>query len=799
MDYTKGQNMKRKFWLRMFLLLAFLVFTAFIFVRSEKATTVLINEVCSNNFSAACSESGEYPDWIELYNPGSTEILLDGCFLTDDEEELEKFSLEGVRIPPKSCTVVWLDRESGLRISKDGDEVFLTDSGEGTYLDQVVVPALSYDTTYARVKDGRDSWSVMSPTPGSSNEKGQQLPDVSLEKPVFEYPGGFYEEAFDLHLYSPTGEKIYYTLDGSKPDADSFVYEKPLRIEDNSLTENKYANRKDLTPSAHYTPDFPVDKAVVVRAACYNPFTDQISEIVTETFFVGYQLKSEYSDMAVVSLVADPKDLFDKETGIYGNGEKYEAYLEDGGMKDGVAADEYVDENGEIHYRYMASNAFNRGKEWEREASISYFDETHAPVFTQNIGIRISGNSTRSAPQKSFNLFVRDIYDEEEVLPYAFFAYDDFCSTIKLRNGGGNAGRIKFLDAFLEEAAKERNVSIQAARPCVVFLNGEYWGFYYIRERYQEEYLSVRYGLDPEHVMMIKAGDAVTSPQETAEAYQYMLSVVTECDLTYDDTYALAEELIDISSLIDFSCINLYLDNRDVGFLYNTALWRTTQADTPYSDGKWRFMLYDLDECIFPDSNVWENRENWMAEHPLMTEPAVLSLLDNETFRQQFCITFMDLANTTFSYDRMHAMLEEWSALNKTQTIKDHQRFYDPLYDAKTYEQEIAAIDDFFQDRFPFAMESLAKTFQLQGELTRIRIGTDLPSGGVISVNTADLDECAAWEGYYYSDFPVTVSAKPKEGYHFVGWQGDVSEKSNTITVSLKEGEVSLRAVFEKD
>lgn len=791
--------MKKELLQRMLLLLAFLATAAIIMHGSNETTTVLINEVCSSNFSAASDENGDYPDWIELYNAGNTEILLDGCFLTDDEKELEKYSLDGVRIPSEGYTVVWLDRESGLRISRDGDELFLTDSKQGAYLDQVVVPALSYDTSYARKKDGREGWSVMSPTPGKSNEEGRLLSAVSLEKPIFEYTGGFYEEAFDLHLYSPSGEKIYYTLDGSLPCADSFVYEKPLRIKNDPSAENQYADRPDLAPSAYYTPDSPVDKAVVVRAACYDPFTDQISEVVTETFFVGYQQKSEYSDMAVVSLVVDPKDLFDKEIGIYGNGKQYEAYLEAAGGKDGKVPDEYMDENGEIHYRYMASNAFLRGKEWEREASIAYFDETHAHMLTQDIGIRISGNSTRSAPQKSFNLFARDIYDDGEIIPYAFFEHGSLCSTIKLRNGGGNSKGLKFLDAFLEKAARFRDVSIQDSRPCVVFLNGEYWGLYHIRERYQETYLSENYGLDPDQVMIIKAGNAVTSLPETAESYRYMLDVITECDLTYDDTYALACDLVDIQSLIDYCCINLYLDNRDVGFGYNTALWKTTQEGTPYSDGKWRFMLYDLDECIFPDSSVWENRENWMAEHPLMTEPAVLSLLDHETFRQQFCITFMDLANTTFSYDRMHAMLEEWSSFYETQTIKDHQRFYDPLYDVKTYEREVSAIDAFFRDRRPFAMESLAKTFDLQGELNRIRISVNIPSGGVVNVNTAKLDECRTWEGLYYSDFPVVVSAKPNEGYHFIGWQGDVSGTEETMTVSLKEGGISIQAVFEKD
>lgn len=791
--------MKKEILIRMFPLLAIPVFAIAVTVNSDKAKNIVINEVCSNNFSAICDENSRYSDWIELYNPSGREISLEGCFLTDDEKDLKKYSLDGIRISPNAYAVVWLDRESGLRISREGDEIFLTDSLRGVYLDQVVVPALSYNTSYGRVEDGKEQWSAMSTTPGGSNGEGRILPAVSLEKPIFDHAGGFYEEAFDLRLYSPAGAKIYYTLDGSEPGLDSFVYKKPLRIADNSSEENACAGRTDLAPSGHYVPEKPVDKAVVVRAVCYNPAAGQISEMATETFFVGYDVRSEYSGMAVVSLVADPADLFDRETGIYGNGEKYEAYLDGGGIKDGVVLDHYTDENGEIRYRYMASNAFEEGKEWERPASISYFDEGHTPVFTKDIGIRISGNSTRSAAQKSFNLFARDIYDDTEIFPYAFFAHDGLYSVIKLRNGGGNTERIKFLDAFLEKAAEERDVSIQASKPCVVFLNGEYWGLYNMRERYGEEYPSVRYGLKPDDIMMIKARNAITSPQETMEAWQYMLSVVTECDLAYDDTYALACDLVDIRSLIDYCCINLYLDNRDVAFGYNTAAWKTTQEETPYGDGKWRFMLYDMDECIFPDSNVWEGRENWMAEHPLMTEPAIVSLLDNETFRRQFCIAFTDIANTTFSYERMHAMLSEWSGIYETQTVKDHQRFYDPSYDAQTFSQEVSAIDAFFRDRMPFALESLAKTFDLQGELTRVCVSSNIPSGGVVSVNTAELEACDAWEGYYYSDFPVTISARPNEGYRFIGWRGDVSGTDDTVTVSLKEGEVSIQAVFEKE
>lgn len=788
--------MEKKILQKIVLFLAFLVLAAVGAYDYYKAQHVLINEVCSNNFAAGKDENGAYSDCVELYNPRKAPVSLENCFLTDDEKEPDKYSLQGVSVPAGGYVMIWLGKEDGLRISREGEKLFLVDASEGTYLDQVIVPRLSYDTSYGRIKDGKSQWSVMSTTLGSSNEDAKLLPAVTLEEPVFSRASGFYEDAFALSLYSPEGEKIYYTLDGSEPTADSLLYKEPVWIADNSRDENRYASRTDLAPSKDYTPDFLVDKAVVVRAVCYNPVTDRISGTVTETFFVGYGGKAEYDSLAVMSLVAEPADLFDAETGNYGNGAKYAAYLADGGMQDGEVLDHFVDVNGETRYRYMASNAFNDGREWERKASLTYFDEGHDCCFTQTVGIRISGNSTRSAPQKSLNLFARDIYSDTDVIPYAFFD-DGICfDSVKIRNGGGNGEGVKFLDAFLEEAAGIRDtVSIQRAKPCAVFLNGEYWGIYSIRERYNEEFLAARYGLEPNDIMLIKAGNAITRSEETMEAYQYMQAVVTECDLTYDDTYALAKELLDIQSLIDYCCINLYLDNRDVAFGYNTALWRTTQEGTAYSDGKWRFMLYDMDECIHEDSNTWEN---WMEDNALFNEPVLKSLLDNEEFRQQFCITFMDMANFVFSYERMHAMLAEWSSVYGTQVVKDHQRFYDSAYGPEDFLAQTAQIDAFFAKRPSFAMESLARSFQLTGEPGCIRISSNMPEGGAFTVNTVQLEDCSEWEGYYYSDFPVTVSVHARDGYRFAGWQGAADTMEETVSIYPGSKTTELKAIFEK-
>lgn len=256
---------------------------------------------------------------------------------------------------------------------------------------------------------------------------------------------------------------------------------------------------------------------------------------------------------------------------------------------------------------------------------------------------------------------------------------------------------------------------------------------------------------------------------------------------------------MDIQSLIDYCCINLYLANQDVGFGCNTALWRTVQEGTPYSDGKWRFMLYDLDECACKEINTLEGRENWAQENALLGEPMVKSLLENEGFRRRFSISFMDIANTTFSYERIHPMLAEWGDVYGVQIVKDHQRFFDAAYDWNDFGAEMEQLDDFFKKRFDAAMESLADTFGLSGNLVRINISSNIPEGGTIRINTAELGNCSAWEGRYYSDFPISVSANAAEGYHFAGWRGDIESAEGEVSVSLENGDVTMQAWFEQD
>ena len=79
-------------------------------------TELIINEVLTSNSASAKAYDGRYYDWVELYNPTWTEVSLDGYYLSDDMESLQKTSLSGQKIPAGGYLIIYC---SGLNITDE--------------------------------------------------------------------------------------------------------------------------------------------------------------------------------------------------------------------------------------------------------------------------------------------------------------------------------------------------------------------------------------------------------------------------------------------------------------------------------------------------------------------------------------------------------------------------------------------------------------------------------------------------------------------------------------------------------
>ena len=133
----------------------------------------------------------------------------------------------------------------------------------------------------------------------------------------------------------------------------------------------------------------------------------------------------------------------------------------------------------------------------------------------------------------------------------------------------------------------------------------------------------------------------------------------------------------------------------------------------------------------------------------------------------------MDIANNNFSTERMSSVLAK-------------------------YDCDMSYLNYFYEKRYDYIVKYMADYFKLTGELQCVTINADA-LGGSIRVNTSiiPIAESGMWEGKYYSDYPITITAIPNQGYEFVGWEGDCKETDETIILSLQEN-VTLNAVFRR-
>lgn len=213
--------------------------------------------------------------------------------------------------------------------------------------------------------------------------------------------------------------------------------------------------------------------------------------------------------------------------------------------------------------------------------------------------------------------------------------------------------------------------------------------------------------MEEDNVWMIDAGRAKVGGEAASEAYDYLITMATECDLSYDDVYAMVSEMIDIQSFIDFCCVNIYLGNNDLSFGQNMALWRTAENDgSQYGDTKWRFMIFDMDEAI-PKVDEEMSSFEWMQNFGLMQEPVVQSFLQNKNFRQQFYDTLAEVGDTIFNYESVSQKLKEWKELYEEQLLLNHQRFFNEGYEKEDLEEDFAYMDKFFSEREEYILSAI--------------------------------------------------------------------------------------------
>ncbi|WP_294410218.1 CotH kinase family protein [uncultured Ruminococcus sp.] len=791
-------------------------------VAEQSAEGLCINEVCTQNKSSFKDSLGRASDWIELYNGSSADIDLYGFGLSDSAEDPMKYIFpSGTVIKKGGYLLIAANKDgngmtelnTGFALSKSGETLMLS-APDGSVVQKLDIPALAEDETYGCSPDGSGSYSVMAATPASANLSAPAEPIFSLES-------GFYSVNDVTELELTSADTIYYTIDGSDPvtSETAKVYSGAVPMYDRSIDENIYSKYQhednspySITLKQRYdaNPE-KFDKATVVRAVSKSP--DGIfSRVITKTYFIMSDEKLEYySNIPVISLVTDPDNLFDKDKGIYVAGQQY---------LDWKNSPQYNSRKSEWDTDNVA-NFFSKGKEWEREADIAYFKDG-ALGFTQKMGIRIKGASTRNSQTKSFNIYARSEYGDSK-LDYKLI--DDNYSaidgkTIK-RYDSFSLRAVSWVDRMRERAVHSSLRDLPALATydsdrCMLFIDGELWGMYEIMEKSSDYYIQTNYGIPSENVVMIKNGEAEEGTERDLDELEMLGEFCQEHIMSSPENYSYVASKIDIESLIDCYCAGLYLGTWDWPN-YNYLMWRNSGEaieGNPYSDGKWRCGSFDFDYSVGLTYQSFGGVEGYQYDSFRKMDSAkkdiptsiFIGLLQNPDFKQQFADKFYSYAYSVFEPSKMIAELDDeenrymsymtmtaWR-WNSGRPRSDYNSFMSEQ--ERYYHSEMEKMRTFFSRRAEYAIEDMQNYLGISNNSATVTVTEQ--GRGTLVVDSIDTSFSGnVWTGSFDSGQKVTITAKPAEGYVFAGWSGAVSSDSAAITVTADKA-VSLVCTFKK-
>ncbi|MDR2505615.1 MAG: lamin tail domain-containing protein [Oscillospiraceae bacterium] len=544
-------------------------------------------------------------DWIEILNTGTEAVNLAGFGLSDKPGRPRLWQFPSVTIQPGEYRIIFC---SGVAAAPSGQlhasfglsalgEILTLSDPNGDIIDRLAVPALAAETSYGRSLAKGELLYFDKPTPGLANAPGS--PGFSTA-PTVSVPGGSYKNSVTTELFVSGNGVIRYTLDGSDPTESSAVYAGPLEFNRTTILRAR-AFEDGLRPSA----------------------------IITDTYLIN-----QYHALPVISLVSEPDGLWNPVSGIL--------------------AGSYLDSaKTEIPYDDLPY--------WQKNSVAGHFEffETDGTrVVSEGVELKLNGNFSLDLPQKSFRVSAKARYGSTE-LPYAFFPdrpYDTYYSLV-IRNGGNDGAYTRLIDGFQSRIIDMMDTTVYHMpwRPVVVYLNGEYWGHYNLRERIDTDSLARYEGWsDPDNIDLIEGVNEVHNG--SYDDFRALLRFVDSHDL--NDPAALQTVLnwIDVDNYFDFIIFQMYSGNTDAA---NIKQYRLRE------DGaKWRWTLYDLDWGLFQsDRNgpaIWlDPKGSGVAD---INNKIILRLLEVPSMRDKFLRRYGYLFQTVFVPDNMIEILHEMAA-----------------------------------------------------------------------------------------------------------------------------------------
>jgi len=698
-----------------------------LFICQSLVAQTLINEYSAANYSDYTDNYGDYEDWFELYNTGNSTQDLSGFYLSDKPNNLTKYQIPN--------NIVLVDN-SYLRIFASGRN---QSTGANIHTNFKIHQTKGNEWIILTAPDGITIIDSVFVKPCLTNHSRGRLTDGDEDWGVFTTasPSNSNNNAFEKYATQP----IFSVQPGFYPTNISLEI---TSTEENSeiyyTTDGSYPNNGSIL----YTGPLTISETSVIKAVAVSSNNEVLNSFMEYgTFFIN-----DTYTMPVLSVSGNDLDV-----------------LLGGIQFVPLGTLEYYKQNGELADKARGEFNEHGNDSWAYDQR--GFDYITRDQLGYNYAIKDELFRTKDR-DKYQRLIIKAAANDN--YPFAY---------------GGSGAHIR--DSYVQSLSQIADLRMdeRSFEPCVMFLNGEYWGLYEIREKVDDKDFTDYY-YDQDSVAFLKTwantwADVLSDGQTEASVmtdWDNIRDFITNNDMSDPANYDYAKSVYNMGSLIDYFILNTYVVNAD-WLNYNTGWWHGLKEDGDKK--KWRYILWDMDNTFDHGANYTSVPSQNPNSDPCDPEglgdeggqghiPIWNDLLANETFFADYINRWTDLSNSYFSCDFLIGHLDSLIAIIEPEMPAQINRWGGNY---GTWQNNVQDMRDFITTRCEIINGGILDCYEdeygIEGPY-EVNIVIEPALSGTISLNGFDLNE-SPFVGQYFGGILQEIEASASADYTFDYWE----------------------------
>ena len=569
---------------------------------------VVINEYSCSNTTTIQDNFFQYEDWIELYNTGNVAVNLTGYYLSDNAALPTKWQIANANIPANGRILIYA---SGNNITN------------GTLHTSFKITQTKFEQIVLSNAGGQIIDSLTVKLTQNNHSRGRTT-DGAATWSVFTTPNPNAANTNAKQDYTP--RPTFNIAPGFYGGAQNIILS---TIDPNAQIRYTTDGSVPTIASTLYAAPINVASTTVIRAKGFsnNPNVPA-SFTETNTYFINVN-----HSLPVVSVAsANYTQLFNTAQPIV--------------------------------------------------SSIEYFDKNKVFQFETEGDVDKHGNDSWQFPQKGIDFVASDEYGYDAIMDYPIFsaknrtkfdrvilkaAASDNYPFAQTQNGVPGC---HLRDAFVQTISQKGNFEMdeRSTESCILFINGQYWGVYELREKVDHHnFTNFYYNQDEKDIDVLAFWGGLNIKYGSDTAWVNLYTFIMSHNMANATEYAYVDSLLSYKSVIDNIILNTYVVNSD-WISWNTMWWRGRNPNG--NKKKWRYACWDQDNVYdlgenyagWPNTgytvdpcaldNIFANAGPEMGHLDIFTR-----LMQNADFKSMYVNRYVELINTHLSCDSLNALL----------------------------------------------------------------------------------------------------------------------------------------------